>query len=193
MLDFDRRELADLAISWAVLTVCFAIAFMGLTPLSIAASGLAVLTGFVFHELAHRFTAERHGCLARYKAWYTGLLLAFVLAVFMKVVFAAPGAVMIYYCAYPLDRRTYGKIALAGPLTNMIIGYASLAALLVLGPMLSSVAYVIIWSMAYVNLFLAAFNLLPIPPLDGSKAIRYNAALWLLLLIASAAPIMLLF
>jgi Zn-dependent protease len=32
---------------------------------------------------------------------------------------------------------------------------------------------------AYINAWLAFFNLLPIPPLDGSKMIRTNPALWL--------------
>ncbi|RLF95157.1 hypothetical protein DRN45_01820, partial [Thermococci archaeon] len=32
--------------------------------------------------------------------------------------------------------------------------------------------------LAYFNLFLALFNLLPIPPLDGSKVLKYNPILW---------------
>jgi Zn-dependent protease len=37
-----------------------------------------------------------------------------------------------------------------------------------------------IWGFfAYINAWLALFNLLPIPPLDGSKMIRTNPALWL--------------
>ncbi|MDO5826532.1 MAG: site-2 protease family protein, partial [Methanosphaera sp.] len=36
-----------------------------------------------------------------------------------------------------------------------------------------------------VNSFLALFNLLPIPPLDGSKVIRWNLPLWLITIVIS--------
>ncbi|MCD6434530.1 MAG: site-2 protease family protein, partial [Candidatus Diapherotrites archaeon] len=36
-----------------------------------------------------------------------------------------------------------------------------------------------IWG-AYINFFLAFFNLLPVPPLDGSKVIVWNKFVWLI-------------
>ncbi|WP_211259700.1 site-2 protease family protein, partial [Thermococcus celericrescens] len=36
----------------------------------------------------------------------------------------------------------------------------------------------VIKTTATVNLWLAFFNLLPFPPLDGSKVVRWNAGYW---------------
>jgi Zn-dependent protease len=36
--------------------------------------------------------------------------------------------------------------------------------------------------MAYLSLILAVFNLLPIPPLDGSKVVRWNIPIYLLVM-----------
>ncbi|TLZ55689.1 MAG: hypothetical protein E6K17_05280, partial [Methanobacteriota archaeon] len=36
----------------------------------------------------------------------------------------------------------------------------------------------ILYFSAYINAFLGVFNMLPIPPLDGSKVFRWNVAIW---------------
>ncbi|MBX4195832.1 site-2 protease family protein [Candidatus Parcubacteria bacterium] len=59
-------------------------------------------------------------------------------------------------------------VALAGPLSNLIIAIVfSLVLRLVPGLSLSFV--VTVSSIVYVNILLAVFNLMPIPPLDGSR------------------------
>ncbi|ABU81293.1 site-2 protease family protein [Ignicoccus hospitalis] len=164
-----------LLISWAVLTIAFGIRYLlfGFWQL-LAWVALAVATGFIFHELAHRETAKRMGCRAEYVLWPTGLAIALFLALISKgsFVFAAPGAVT-FACAYR-NKRAEGLIAAAGPLANIAVALVSQALFYLTGA----------WGLlivSNVNWFLALFNLLPLDPLDGAKVMRYNLALWLAL------------
>jgi Zn-dependent protease len=36
----------------------------------------------------------------------------------------------------------------------------------------------VLWWSAFINVFLAGFNMLPLGPLDGAKVWRYNPVLW---------------
>ena len=91
------RELKDLLLSLAALVVAFSVliggrSIPGLEMILIIALGVG--SGFILHEMAHKFTALHFGYLAEYRANMTGLFLAVVLS-FAGFIFAAPGAVMI--------------------------------------------------------------------------------------------------
>ncbi|ASJ08732.1 metalloprotease [Thermococcus siculi] len=172
------RELEDLTVSFLVLTLLFADFDIGTIPYVVP----AVLTAFVFHELAHRFVARSYGYRAFYRRWDTGILLALGLGVATKLltgttwIFAALGAVQIH-APYAIDEReAFGKIALAGPAVNIAVGAAAML-LSRMTPAFSSIWYVP-WLTARINLWLAFFNLLPFPPLDGSKVARWNTGIW---------------
>ncbi len=72
------------------------------------------------------------------------------------------------------DKRELGTAmtALAGPISNLLI--ASLLGIinLILQPNLNSILGNFILTFTVINLALAFFNLLPIPPLDGHKIVR---------------------
>src|SRR6056297_1733315 len=78
------------------------------------------------------------------------------------------------YNPYNLDDQKYGslKVGLAGPVSNFIIaiifglGARFLAGASIATPFIQGLILV-----TYVNIFLGLFNLLPIPPLDGSKVV----------------------
>jgi len=171
-----NSEVFDLLISYLLLVLLFS----GFNPAMIKYSAFAVLTAFLFHELAHRFVARGYGYRAFYRRWDTGMLMALLIAVATKLltgstlIFAAVGAVQIYA---PYDyniEETFGKIALAGPLTNVLLGATFLL-------YVRFVSYSPLLAMAAsINLWLAFFNLLPFPPLDGSKVVRWNAGIWAL-------------
>lgn len=69
------------------------------------------------------------------------------------------------------------QIAIVGPLTSAVIGGVCLGVVAILGPGLrnSPGAEVLLW-LGYINLALAAFNLLPGYPMDGGRVLR--AAFW---------------
>ncbi len=76
-------------------------------------------------------------------------------------------------------RRPRGIIwvSLAGPLSNLslgvvFIGLLRLVTLLGDGGFLGHAAYTCLF-IAYINLLLFVFNLLPVPPLDGSRVVGY--------------------
>jgi Zn-dependent protease len=135
--------------------------------------------GFVLHELAHRHVARRYGAYAIYRAWPVGLLLMVGLAVIgSPVLFAAPGAVMIY--ASHISREENGIISIAGPLTNIALAlvFAFGAVAVGSGTGLGELAGVAFMVGFQVNVFLALFNLIPFYPLDGSKVFDWNKGVW---------------
>ncbi len=191
-----RTEVKDLLISWAVLSAAFSILifrsmsqtiepFSMAIVASISVSFLAVSTGFVFHELAHRQIARRYGAHAEFRKWKFGLLMALIMP-FFGFIFAAPGAVYIY--GPHLTLRQNGKISIAGPLTN-VLGAISLfllfLGLLALGIINELLALVLIY-VIQINLWFALFNLIPFPPLDGQKVISWNPIAWAILFIPLA-------
>jgi Zn-dependent protease len=60
-------------------------------------------------------------------------------------------------------------VALAGPLTNILIATAAIFLLSIPGVGRNSVAAGLLPLIAHVNILLGAFNLIPLPPLDGSR------------------------
>lgn len=182
---FDGREIRDIVISTLALGAIFSIGGGFSIPYALMII-LIVALSFIPHELAHKYMAVKYNCFARYEMWKEGLVLAFLLAIATNgsFVFAAPGAVVIYTAfrtpygvhQIKLSKEQNGLISSAGPLTNIAIALFFLAG----GALVSKSA--ISASIIHINLFLAAFNLLPIPPLDGSKVISWNALVWLALI-----------
>ncbi len=190
MFNISKDEFGQIAIS--VIAISFALSLFTLggqfTPdnflVTMGIMGLTVGVGFVFHELAHKFTAMRFGAKARYVAWTQGLAIMLILSVIplifgWGIMFIAPGAVYIY--GRSITRKQNGLISLAGPITNLAIA-AAFFSLTIFAPLFSSLAPIIYTVAAFgtrVNVFLALFNLIPFPPLDGSKVFAWNPAAWL--------------
>jgi Zn-dependent protease len=63
-------------------------------------------------------------------------------------------------------------VAAAGPVSNVVVALAGTIALAVLGWGFMEPAYQVLRTVIVINIGLAAFNLLPIPPLDGFNLVH---------------------
>lgn len=186
---FSPQEKKDLLISWITLSIAFALlispTLLGITDFlfGLAIAIVAVGTGFIFHELAHREMAKHYGFHSEFRAWYPGLALALILAIVTmgQFTFAAPGAT--YFYATNVSKKQNGIISAAGPIVNIILGLILLLAGLATSDALLKT---ILLSSAMINYWFALFNLIPIYPLDGSKIIKWNFPIWIALIAISA-------
>ena len=189
MFRFTKKEIRDLIISFLIIS--FIVIALGFTILysngdyshigivfPVVMIGVGV--GFIFHELGHKFVAMHYGYYAEYELWPTGLIIALVSS-FFGFIFAAPGAVVIY--SQGMEEKTNGLISIAGPLVNIALGLIFFLILGSLGDFVYTEAGAIVYLICVlgtrINFFLAAFNLLPIPPLDGSKVLSWSVPIWL--------------
>lgn len=184
MFKFTTSEIRDLIIAFVVISLSFAIVNGGrdpsavLTILPIVMVGVGA--GFILHELGHKFVSMKYGYWAEFKLWPQGLIFALISS-FLGFVFAAPGAVYTY--ANYMTDEINGKISIAGPIVNIVLALIFLAICIVIYPSAftseTSVLIFVICSVGYsINSFLAAFNLIPIGNLDGSKVLTWNAGIW---------------
>lgn len=197
MFRFTGKEIRDLIISFIVIALGFTILYsngdyshIGLVfPVVMIGVG----AGFIFHELGHKFVAMHYGYYAEYELWPTGLIIALVSS-FFGFIFAAPGAVVIY--SNGMEKKTNGIISIAGPIVNIVLGLIFFLILGSLGDFVytetGAIVYLICVLGTRINFFLAAFNLLPIPPLDGSKVMAWSVPVWLITF-AIAAILVLIF
>ncbi len=177
---FSEEEKKHLLLAIGALTLAFTLIFMdGDIPIYtvIALSFVAVITAFLLHEMGHKVIAQRYGCWAEFRAWPMGLMLA-VLSGFMGFLFAAPGAV---YIRGNITKEYNGKISAAGPVMNIMVA-SFILPVLFLFP-LSNEIFVLLYMICFLNVFIGGFNMIPFPPLDGSKIIKWNPGVWILLLL----------
>ncbi|MEB3825826.1 MAG: hypothetical protein LRS47_04075, partial [Desulfurococcales archaeon] len=171
-------------LSWilGILSICFA--FLGLNMFRLETyrnmyyDGLiaGLIFGVVLHEMAHKYSGRKLGCASMYVVTLWGLLITMASG-FFPIKLIVPGYTSIV-CYYGIGRKEDAEISAWGPAVNIILSSFSLvlykAGLSMRGFMIG---------FAEINAWLALFNLLPIPPLDGSKIMRYRMDLWLAMII----------
>ena len=137
------------------------------------------LSAFLVHELAHKFLAQFYGSWAEFRAQMYGLIVTAISALpIMPFKFIAPGAVMVGLS----DRNRFGRVALIGPLTNLVMGFAFLALSYFYYPY-----YPYLGAGASFNGWIAIFNLMPFGVLDGQKIFDWNKVVWGLTMAISMA------
>ena len=187
---FSKTEINHLTLATLAFTLALAFMFSGgilgalSDPSAFLVYGvLALITftpGFLTHEIAHKIQARKYGCWAEFRASPSGLRFGVLLAAILGIVFMAPGAVMV---AGNTTREQFGKVALAGPVSNVVlwcIGLASAVAFGGGGGIVDDVIYYWMWA----NGILGALNMLPFGPLDGKKIKTWSdVVFWLWLTI----------
>ena len=141
---------------------------------------IILIPSAIFHEYAHGWLADRLGDhTARYAGrltlnpkahfdlWGT-FLLPVMLYIFTngQLIFGYPKPVPVN--PYNLRDQKWGPalVSAVGPLSNLLIAVAVGMVVRVVGLNDGTIFFAYV---ALVNINLAVFNLLPIPPLDGSK------------------------
>lgn len=140
------------------------------------------------HEFAHAFTANLFGDpTAKHEGRLTlnplahwdrvGTTLLAVLIMVRALLPQLPVAVFGWGKPVPVNEdnfdnpRFHGlQTALAGPMSNFLL--AALLAVIVRYLTLPAMVEAVLGLAVYLNLFLMFFNLIPVPPLDGSRILR---------------------
>ncbi len=155
-------------------------------PFEMVVRAIILLTSIPIHEAAHAWTADKLGDpTARYQGRLTLNPAAHldpigsIALIFTGIGWAKP--VPINPMNFDNSKKGMAISAAAGPISNLIIATISLAITKILGVLgfffgtnyVISTLIVIFYSMCWTNVSLAIFNLIPIPPFDGSRIFNY--------------------
>jgi len=190
---FSPKELKHISVAAAlVIGIGFSIGFysnlfggFGFWSTSMMAIFAVCMTAsFLVHEIAHKITAQKHGLWAEFRLTMWGSILTFA-SVFLPFKMIAPGAMMI---SGTTDRKSIMKISVAGPIINIIFAGAFFAVAFALALTLTDALapYIfVLFLAAYINAFMAVFNLVPFGILDGFKIFSIDKKMWVATFIPS--------
>ena len=151
-------------------------------PVQIVMNILPSLLCITLHELSHGYVACRLGDTTAKDAGRLTLnpikhidIMGLLMMVVFRFGWAKPVPVNMYRFKNP--KKGMALTALAGPACNFLLAgvflflYGLLFYPLHTGGTVAETVLQLIYTTAYLSLSLAVFNLIPIPPLDGSKVL----------------------
>lgn len=145
-------------------------------PLSFVLIALPLLYSVILHELAHGWVADRMGDpTARFMGRLTlnplkhldpvGTLMLFLFG------FGWARPVPVTFGNLRQRRTGWILVSSAGIVVNTMLAFAALFLLRFFSFPSQGIVATMLFYMAQINIILAAFNMIPIPPLDGSKIV----------------------
>jgi len=195
---FSREELLHFSLATLCLAFIYSWTDWGVQRFDVAVGLKNYITAVIFiaitlfvHHAGQRMTALSLGFRAEHRIWWYGILIGLIAVALTngKVTFLAATGFIVYLLPmhrlgafrYGPNITTIAKIALAGPLTSIFFSalIKSIEWAGLLSPTISNKLFTL-------NIAFAAWNLLPIPPLDGAK-IFYNSRLTYVFIFGSIA------
>ena len=145
---------------------------------------VVILFSMTLHEVMHGFaafwlgddTAEREGRLTLNPIKHIDPFLTILLPLILALTPGAPifgGAKPVPFNPARLKYDEWGAalVAFAGPLTNFVIAFVLFGSYVLFGASQDTIAGQFLVTGVMVNLGFFVFNMIPIPPLDGSRVI----------------------
>jgi Zn-dependent protease len=183
---------------------------------ALIAAAVALLVGLTFHEFSHALLADQLGdhrprAMGRLTLNPIPHIDPIGAAMLLLAGFGWAKPVMVNPGALRGGRRAMATVAIAGPIANLVvaIGFAVVYRVLDLTGLEQGFLLELVRLIVAFNVLLALFNLIPIPPLDGSNVLvaflpprqalqfqqyaPYGVFLLLLLIILPNSPLSLLF
>lgn len=175
---FTKDEFKGFVVTVFVLAFIFSFSDWGVQAFdavvglqNFAVAFMVVLVSVFVHHSAQRLAALVWGFRAEHILWWQGLTFSALIALFTNgALKLLPGsALMIHHMPvhrlgfyrYGPNFQTFGKIAVFGPLANLVFA--------VLVRIVGELFVLNVSKLYFFNLLFAAYNLLPFPPLDGSR------------------------
>jgi len=144
---------------------------------------VVILLSMTLHEAMHAFTgywlgddtAKQQGRLTlnpvKHIDPFLTLLLPVMLALIGAPIFGGARPVPFNPSRVKYDEWGAALIAIAGPLTNLLIAFVLFGIYVLCGTPQSGVLSMILLTGVMVNLGFFIFNMIPLPPLDGSRVL----------------------
>jgi len=153
------------------------------SPLGIATVIVTVLISITLHEAMHAFaahwlgddTAQMQGRLTLNPLKHIDPFLTLGMPILLALM-GAPvlgAAKPVPFNPYRVRFEEFGAalVGLAGPLTNFALAVAGAFLYRAIGPFISVDIVLILWTFILVNIGFFVFNMIPFPPLDGSRVL----------------------
>lgn len=155
---------------------------------------IIITISVIVKQIGHRLVGLLYGFRVEYKIWWYGLMFGVLIAFVTRghVWVLVPGGIMIHimkfhrlgWFRYGTNYRAFSIIALFGPLANIF--FATFVKTLQIWFHLFPAESAIVDKLFLFNLAFAAYNLLPIPPLDGSRVMYDSRLIYVFVFVAIA-------